>query len=125
LVYKLLVREVVKLIPKAWTSASVSLREVGLGIVEHHAVYQRPGEATEEALAITYSWSVLLAVEELRRLKAESGHPAWQQVSFQVEVTGSYHATFTTRPATENAPATGYIAEGQWQAADTAAPLAT
>jgi hypothetical protein len=118
-VYELLVRETVKLIPEAWTTARVSLREVGLGIVEHHAAYQSPGESAEDALDITYSWPALLAVEELRRLKAESGHPDWQQVAFQVAVTGTYRATFTTRPAVDNAPATGYTTEGQWLSAGT------
>ncbi|RZJ94683.1 MAG: hypothetical protein EOO60_02485 [Hymenobacter sp.] len=125
LVYELLVRETVKLIPEAWTIARVSLREVGLGIIEHHAAYQSLGEPAEDALTITDSWPALLAVEELRRLKTESGHPDWQQVSFQIEVTGTYRATFTTKPAAENASPTGYTAEGQWLAADAATPLTT
>jgi len=118
LVYESLVRAVVKLISEEWTTAWVSLSEAGVGIIEHHAAYQSPTEGEEESLNITYSWPALLAVEELRRLKTDSGHPDWEQVTFQIAAAGTYHATFTNKPATESAPAKGYTSEGWWLAAD-------
>jgi hypothetical protein len=124
LVYELLVQEVVKLIPEEWTTAWVSLREAGIGLIEHHAAYQNPEEPSEDELHITYSWPVLLAIEELRRLKKESGHPDWQQVTFRITAAGTYQATFTTRPVAEDA-ATGYTSEGHWLVADAASPLNT
>jgi hypothetical protein len=125
LVYERLVREAAKLIPEEWTSAWVSLREAGIGIIEHHAAYQNPVEAAESAFTITYSLPVLLAVEELLQLKKESGHPDWKQVTFRFEAAGTYHATFATQPATEQAPAAGYTYEGRWLAPDAAAPFST
>jgi hypothetical protein len=122
LVYELLVREVVKLIPEEWTTARISLREAGMGLIEHHAAYQNPEEPSEDELRITYSWPVLLAIEELRRLKKESGHPDWQQIIFKIAAAGTYQATFSTRAGTEDAT-TGYTSEGQWPAADAASPL--
>jgi hypothetical protein len=124
LVYEQLVREAAKLIPEEWTSAWVSLREAGIGIIEHHAAYQNPAEAAESAFTITYSLPALLAVEELLQLKKESGHPDWKQVTFRFEAAGTYHATFATQPATEQAPAAGYTYEGRW-APDAAAPFST
>jgi hypothetical protein len=121
LVYQLLVREAVKLIPEAWTTAWVSLREAGIGLVEYQAAYQNPEELAEDKLDITYSWPVLLAVEELQRLKTSSGHPDWQQVTFQIAVIGTYRATFISPPAAENAPPTRYASEGHWLTADAAA----
>jgi len=118
LVYESLVRAVVKLISEEWTTAWVSLSEAGAGTIEHHAAYQSPMEEEEESLNITRSWPALLAVEELRRLKTDSGHPEWQQVTFRIAAAGTYHATFTTKPTTENAPPSGYTSEGRWLAAD-------
>jgi hypothetical protein len=125
LVYELLVREVVKLIPEAWTTAWVSLREAGIGLVEHQAAYQHSAESTEDGLNITYSWPVLLAVEELQRLKTSSGHPDWQQVTFQIAAAGTYRATFLTQSSTENTLPLGYTSEGQWLVTNAAAPLTT
>ncbi len=118
LVYESLVSAVVELISEEWTTAWVSLSEAGIGIIEHHAAYQSPTEEEQESLNITRSWPALLAVEELRRLKTDGGHPDWQQVTFRITAAGTYHATFTTKPAAENAPVKGYTSEGQWLAAD-------
>lgn len=105
-VYAQLVRAVVQLIPEEWTTANVSLRELGLGIVEYHASYQPAGDE----LYITQSWTALRAVEDLQYLKRSSGHPDWQQVTFEIAVGGTYRATFTTT----GDPADGYTYDGQW-----------
>lgn len=113
LVYECLVRAAIQLIPEAWVTASVSLREVGIGIMEHHAAYRSQPDTEEEEMYITHSWPALLATEELALLKKSSGHPDWQQVTFKMEAGGTYRAMFTT----EDTPASGYTYEGQWLAA--------
>jgi hypothetical protein len=117
LVLELLVREAVTLIPEVWTSAWVSLREAGMGIIEYHAAYQTSQEPTEKAFRIAESWPVLLAIEELRRLRQESSHPDWQLVTFRIAAAGTYQSTFAAPPGTT--AATGSITKGQWLPADT------
>jgi hypothetical protein len=114
--YDTLVRETLKLIPEEWVTAAVTLTEAGAGLIEHHAQYRSPTEDEDDALNITTSWAVLLAIEELRRLKLSGGHPDWKEVTFTIEAAGTYRATFITKPASENKAAEGYSYDGTWQA---------
>ncbi|MDJ0367507.1 hypothetical protein QMK33_20345 [Hymenobacter sp. H14-R3] len=114
--YDNLVRAVLALIPEQWVTATLSLREAGIGYIEHHAAYRSPTEEADDALHLPYSWPALLAVEELRRLKKKGGHPNWEKVEFVVEATGRYRANFFTELASAENPASGYYYEGQWQA---------
>ena len=123
-VYDKLVREVVRLIPEQWAAASVSLREVGLGCLEHHAHYRGPHATQDDDFNITYGWPVLLTIEQLIHLKEEGGHPDWEQVTFAIEASGTYRATFTGKAPSESGPAAGFFHEGRWQEPGAAAAAA-
>jgi hypothetical protein len=114
--YDTLVRETLQLIPEEWVTAAVTLTEAGAGFIEHHAHYRSPTEDEDDALNITASWLVLLAIEELRRLKLSGGHPDWQELTFTIEAAGTYRATFITKPASGSKAAEGYSYDGTWQA---------
>ena len=112
--YDTLVREVVKLIPEEWATASVTLTEAGIGILKHQAHYRGPTQEDDDQLNVTYSWSVLLAIEELRQLKKAGGHPDWQEVTFYIEADGTYRAEFVNNVATPERLAGDYYYDGVW-----------
>jgi hypothetical protein len=125
LLYDALVRALVELISEPWATATLSLREAGMGFIEHHAAYRTPMAAEDEeadVLHLPYSWPALRSFEQLRRLKFEGEHPDWQQVTFTVTASGSYRAAFINETATDERPAGDYFYDGQWRLPETQVP---
>jgi len=125
--YDALVRALVELIPEPWATATLSLREAGMGFIEHQASYRTPTTAEDEeadVLHLPYSWTALRSFEQLRRLKTKGEHPDWQQVTFTAAANGSYRAAFVNATATDERPAGDYFYDGQWQLPEMQAPLA-